>query len=241
MRRSVILFFLFAAIHVADAESRFGRTVIKAEPGKTKKVRVDDVNYTAIDDGSYPTRCLVYRGKEWYYVELVVTNKTASPLAIPITSIVFEKSGYTVDRIDTMIAARRAAQAAGMQFVQTAPPYVTPTYTTTVNATATTYGNRTNVSGTATTTPDYSGQAGANLGNAIGNAIAARRFYKVQQQDVAFSRFLAAHAPTNSDLPLQPGQTRTIVATFEQAKLKKHNFKIQIVLGSETFDLTYKE
>jgi hypothetical protein len=115
------------------------------------------------------------------------------------------------------------------------------TTTTTVNGTATTYGNQTQISGTATTTTDQSSQAGANLGNAIGNALAARSFYKTQRRESTFANFLGAFAQDQTGTSLQPGEAKVIVATFEQAKRKKAPFEIVIRVGAESFQFKYKE
>jgi len=155
--------------------------------------------------------------------------------------ITFNKPGYTVSRTDPMAAAREAAAVAGIRFVPTPPPYVAPTTNTSINATATTYGNQTQIAGTATTTTDNSGQAGANLGNAVGNAIAAHRFHKAQRNELLFSHYLAAHVQTAADSPIQPDESRVIIATFEQAKQKKAPFEITLQIGSDTFHFFYKE
>jgi hypothetical protein len=58
------------------------------------------------------------------------------------------------------------------------------------------------------------------------------------QAEVAFSHFLAADVRTDSDSALQPAQSRTIVATFEQAKPKKRPFVITVAIGTDTFTLS---
>jgi hypothetical protein len=118
---------------------------------------------------------------------------------------------------------------------------VAPNTHTTINASSTTYGNQTQINGTATTTTDNSGQAGANLGNAIGNAIAARRYQNAQRNEVIFSHFLATHLQSAADIPIQAGESRVIVATFEQAKQKKRPFEVSIRIGPDVFRFDYKE
>jgi hypothetical protein len=227
---------------LAHGEQRFGRPVVKvAAPDKYKMVKLDDVDYPTLSNESFTVSCLVYRGTERYYVEVTITNNTAASVSLPMSFVNFDKPGYTLERGDTMAAAREAAAVSGARFIPTPPPYVPPTYTTTINATATSYGDQTNISGTATTTPDYSGQAGANVGNAIGNAIAAHRFYKAQRIEAAFSHFLAGHVQTDMDTPIQPKETRTIVATFEQAKPKKKPFDIRLNIGPDVFGFDFKE
>lgn len=221
---------------------RFGRPVVKvSDPKRYQFVKLDDVEFPVLSNERYDVSCLVYRGTERYYVEINVKNKSGDAVALPMEFVTFTKPGYTVYRTDTMDAAREAASFAGLRFVPTPPPYVPPRTTTTVNATATTYGNQTQINGTATTTSDNSGQAGANFGNALGNAIAARRFYKLQQTDILFSHYLAAHVQTALDTPLGPNESRVIVATFEQSKQKKAPFSITIQVGVDKFDFSYKE
>lgn len=233
---------LFVIALSASAESRFGRPVVKVDGAQDYTFsKLDEVNYPSLTKGDYSVSCLVYRGTQHYYVEVTVTNKSATPVPLQPSFINFDKPGYGVYRGDTMLAAREAAVAAGMRFTPTPPPYVPPTYDTTIRATATTYGNQTYVSGTATTTENDSGQAGATIGNAIGNAIAAHRFYKMQRQEVAFSNFLASHLQTDADTPLQPGRSRTIVTVFDQSKQKKKPFTVTMKVGEESFAFSYKE
>ena len=233
---------LLTTVTSALCEERFGRPVVKLKSANDYQVfKLDEVNYPSLSDDSFTVSCLVYRGALRYYVEVTVMNKTSSPVALPLSFVTFDKPGFSLYRTDTMLAAREAAISGGVQFVPTAAPYVPPTYHTTVNATATTYGNQTSLSGTATTTADYSGQAGATFGNAVGNAIAAHRFYKMQRNDVALSHYLLAHIQTDADTPIGPGQSRTVVATFEQAKQKKKDCSIDIKLADDSFKFAYKE
>lgn len=242
MKNLLVVLCLLLTSGPAFCADRFGRPVIKVGDEKAYQfVKLDDVEYPGLSNGNYDVTCLVYRGTERYYVEISLKNKTAAPIALPIDFVTFDKPGYTVYRTDTMDAAREAASFAGIRFVPTPPPYVPPTTNTTINATATTYGNQTQITGTATTTTNDSGQAGANFGNALGNAIAARRFYNQQRTDVLFSHFLAAHVQTSADSPIQPGESRVIVATFEQSKQKKKPFNVTLQIGADKFSFSYKE
>ena len=223
-------------------EERFGRAVVKLkDPKEYEFFKLDDVKYPTVSNDRYSVSCLVYRGTQRYYVEIGIKNKTTDSLNVSSDFVDFIKPGYTVFRTDTMAAAQQAAAVAGTKFIPTAAPYVPPTTNTSINATATTYGNQTQISGNATTTTDYSGQAGANLGNAVGNAIAARRFYKAQRTESAFSSYLAIHLQSASGTLLTPGETKTVVATFQQAKQKKAPFQILVHVGTDTFTFTYKE
>lgn|GEM_PF-1053862 len=241
--RKVLLACCLSTLFVsAYPDDRFGRPVVKVKESKDYQfIRLDDVNYPTISNARFAVSCIVYRGAQNYYVEVSVKNNTGAPVALPTSFLAFDKPGYSVYRGDTMLAAQQAAGASGQRFVPVPPPYVPPTYNTTINGTATTNGNQTTINGTSTTTPDYSGQAGANLGNAIGNAIAAHRFVKAQRTEAAFSTFLAQHAQTDADTPLEPGKSRTIVAVFQQAKQKKKPFEISVRVGEDTFHFDYKE
>jgi hypothetical protein len=242
MKKPLLAICLLAYATCALASDRFGRTVISVkDPKEYQFTKLDDVEYPSLTSAHYMVSCLVYRGTENYYVEVTVKNNSTDPIHLPTGFITFTKPGYTIYRGDVMAAARKAALAGGMSFVPTPPPYVPPTYNTTINATATTYGNQTQVSGTATTTADNSGQAGANFGNALGNAIAAHRFYKMQRTEVAFSNFLASHMQTDADSPVLPGQSRTVVVVFDQAKPKKRPFDVGLKIGEDTFTFSYKE
>jgi len=242
LRNTLLGFCLSCVALVGSAETRFGRPIVKVhEPHNYQFIKLDDVQYPTLADAHYSVSCLVYRGTEHYYVEVNVKNNSNAAITLLPDFITFDKPGYSVYRGDTTMAAREAAMAGGVRFVPTQPPYVPPTYNTTINATATTYGNQTNVSGTATTTADNSGQAGANLGNAIGNAIAAHRFYKMQRTEIVFSHFLSSHTQTGMDTQLQPGQSRVIVAVFDQTKRKKKPFDINLKVGDDTFRFDYKE
>ncbi len=189
----------------------------------------------------YVVSCLVYRGTQRYYLEIGIQNKTTAPVHLPFDFVTFNKPGYTVFRTDTLAAARDIAESAGGQFVPSPPPQMPSTTTTTFNASGTTYGNQTYISGTATTTSDQSAQAGANLGNAIANALAARSFYKTQRRESTFAAFLGAFAQDQSGTVLRPGEAKIILVTFEQAKRKKAPFEIVIRIGAESFSFKYKE
>jgi len=242
MKKLCFACFLFLLISNLWSEKRFDRPLIKVSDPKTYQFhKLDDVEYPTLSNARYEVSCIVYRGTQYYYVEITIKNNSVIPLPIPTSFVTFSKPGYTTYRTDSMQAARQLAAAGGVRFIPTPAPYVPPTYHTTVDATATTYGNETNISGTATTTTDNSGQAGAELGNAIGNAIAARRFLKAQRDAVALSAFLESNSQTDEDMPLPPGQSRTIVATFTEVKQKKKPFSIDIDLGGDAFHFAYKE
>jgi hypothetical protein len=223
------------AAHAAD---RFGRPIVKVRDHNAYKwIRVDDADYATQSNAHLTVSALVYRGTEHYYVDVIVTNNTDAPLTLPTDFVRFDKPGYIVTPSDPMVAAREVGSFGGMRFTPVPAPYVPPTYHTTVAAT--TYGNQTNY--TATTTTDNSGQAGANLGNAIGNAIAAHRFYKAQRNAVAFANYLASHYQSMYDAPIPPAHWREIVTTFDQSKPKKHPFTVTVAVGADKFTFDYKE
>jgi hypothetical protein len=243
MKRLALLLFMAAfTANALVAESRFNRQVIKVkDPKEYQFFKLDDVHFPALSSTNYQVSCLVYRGTQRYYVEIGIQNKTSEQITLLPDFVTFNKSGYTVFRTDTLDAARQSAQAAGIRFVPTPPPQMPSTTNTTINATATTYGNQTQISGTATTTENQSAQAGANFGNALGNALAARSFYKAQSNEVKFASFLTTFAEAPSGTTMQPGQAKVVVATFEQAKQKKAPFEVVIKVGTETFRFSYKE
>jgi hypothetical protein len=216
--------------------------VIKvADPKEYGFFKLDENKFAYVTQGDFSISCIVYRGAQRYYVEVGILNSSKNDVAIPSDLISFIKPNYTVFRTSTVAAAQDVATESGGTFVPTPPPQVPTQTTTTYSATAFTYGSQTNVSGTATTTPNTSAQAGANFGNAIGNAIAARRFYKAQARESKFSNFLYSFAQENQSPTIKPGETRIIVATFEQVKNKKSPFEINIRLNGEPVVFKYKE
>lgn len=233
------------AVLPVHAAKRFGRPVVDLEsPKEYEYFKLDDVKFPVLTHSGYSVSCLVYRGTENYYVEVLVRNQSSSPVTIPANFLDFTKTGFTVYRTDSNAVASQLAGAAGVRFVPTPPPQMPPSSTTstTLNANATTFGNMTQVNGTATsTTTDTSGQAGANFGNALGNAIAARRFYSAQREAVSLARYLATYGWKDTDLVLEPGKEQKIMMTFQQVKAKKANFEVIIRVGSENFSFKYKE
>jgi hypothetical protein len=228
-----------------QAAQRFGRPVVDLEnPKDYQYFKLDDVNFPMLTNTDYKVSCLVFRGTENYYVEVSIQNQTSTPITIRSNFLEFTKPGYTIYRVDSNIVATRLASEAGVHFIPTPPPQMptSSTTTTTINANATTFGNMTQVNGTAySTTSDNSGQAGANFGNALGNAIAARRFYRAQRDAISLAQYLASYGWNDTDLVLQPGKEQKIMMTFEQAKAKKAHFEVVIHVGSENFSFKYKE
>lgn len=227
----------------ANAAQRFGRPIVGLEePKNYQYFKLDDVNFPFLSSADYDVSCLVYRGTEYYYVEIAIHNRSSNPVTIPANFLEFSKPGYTVLQTDTSVAETQLASAAGAHFVPVPPPQMPPSSTTTtsINANATTYGNITQINGTATsTTTDTSGQAGANFGNALGNAIAARRFYKAQQEAVSLAGYLNAFGWKNMPISVQPGQAQKIMMTFQQIKQKKTHFEVIIHIGGESFTFKY--
>lgn len=227
------------------AAQRFGRPIIALEnPKAYQYFRLDDVNFPFLSNAGYDVSCLVYRGTEYYYVEIAIHNRSLNPVTIPGDFVEFSKPGYTVLETDTSVAESQLASAAGQRFIPVPPPQMPPssTTTTTINANASTYGNMTQINGTATsTTTDTSGQAGANFGNALGNAIAARRFYRAQREAASLAGYLNAFGWKNTPLTLQPGQAQKVMMIFQQVKRKKAHFQVIIHIGEESFSFKYKE
>jgi len=246
MRRFAV--FLIGAICLVtslNAARRFGRPIVALEnPKDYQYVNLDDVKFPVLSSAQYTVSCLVYRGTEYYYVEVAVQNRTSQAVTLSPGFLDFSKPGYTVFAISPNSVVVQLASAAGERFVPTPPPVMPPSSTTTtnVNATATTYGNTTQINGTATsTTTDTSGQAGANFGNAIGNAIAARRFYRAQRDAVALAQYLNAFGWQNTPAVIAPDQVKVVMMTFEQPKRKKAHFEVVIHVGAEDFTFRYKE
>jgi hypothetical protein len=225
------------------AQKRFERPVVKvSDPQAYTFVRNDEVEYPSLTKEGLSVSSLVFRGTMFYYVEVVIKNDTSEDIVVPVGAITFEKTGYTVVQVDPQQAAAQLSQQAGIAFVPTPPPVVQPGQTTTTySGTASTYGNQTYINGSATTSTDNSGQAGANFGNAIGNAIAAHQFYKAQHAAMHLTEFLHTFGQTAQGIVVKPGETRTVVCTFEQFKQKKAPFSVDIRLGTSLFEFKYKE
>lgn len=241
---AVLLLVLWPCTSLRAAQ-RFGRPVIALEEPKNYQFfKLDDVNFPFLASTNYDVSCLVYRGTQYYYVEIAIHSRASSPVTISDDFVEFLKPGYTVLRTDAHIAEAQLANAAGEHFIPTPPPQLPPRSitTTTINANATTSGSMTQINGTATsTTRDTSGQAGANFGNALGNVIAARRFYRAQRENVSLAGYLNAFGWSNTPLTLQPGQTQKVIMTFQQFKLKKAHFQVIIHVGADSFPFKYKE
>jgi len=244
MRRYLLLLFLAfsATCELTQAEKRFEQHIIKLQnPTEYQYFKKGDVNYPFLATTHFSASCLVYRGTQDYYVEVGILNRSHKDLTISFDSIAFNKPGYTVLRTDTVTLASEIAAEARKTFMPAPPPKVQGTTTTTVNAGATTFANQTNVSGVATTSTDQSTHAGANLGNAIVNAVSERSFYRNQGRELSFAAFLNSHAQTKESSRLHPGEARVLVATFRQVNQKKAPFEVLIRIGSETLTFQYKE
>jgi hypothetical protein len=246
MKRLLVLILGFVCLGgPLYAAQRFGRPIVSLQnPKDYQYYKLDDVKFPMLSSSNYAVSCLVYRGTEYYYVEVGIENRTVSPVTISPDFLEFDKPGYTVFRADNRIVASELAGASNARFIPTPPPQMPPssTTTTTVNANATTYGSTTQINGTATsTTTDTSGQAGANFGNAIGNAIAARRFYRAQRDAVTLAQYLTSFGWGDMPEVLEPGKAREIMMTFSQIKPKKAHFDVVIHIGGESFTFKYKE
>lgn len=237
MRRAVLGVMLCLAFLVsAFAESRFNRPVVKfADKGYT--FIEQDGNKLAIQNGTAASvACIVYRGAIYYYVELQIFNHSNMDVVIERDFVSMNKPGYTVVRVNTTGVAMQMAGTASGRFVPTPAPQMPSNSTTTFSGTGTTYGNTTRINGTATTTQDTSAQAGANFGNAIGNAIAAHRYYNAQAAAQRFAVYLPTVDQANVPPIVEPGKTQTIIATFSQpGKHKKAPFDVAVRLNGEEF------
>lgn len=244
MRKTIlcVLALLIPSVCGSAAETRFARKIIKlASPSQYHFFKLDDINYPLLPGKKFAVSSLVYRGTRRYYVEIGLFNGSPEEATIGKDFIMFTKPNYTVYRTDTLEAAADVVASMGGTFIPSPPPQVPPNTTTTYSGTATTYGNQTYATGTATTTPDHTAQAWANAGNAIGNALAARSFYKSQSREMKFATFLSMFALERQSPTLKPGEARIVVCTFEQVKDKKAPFEIQVRVSDEVFTFKYKE
>lgn len=232
--RRVILAIACACVwlNVLGAESRFGRPVIKvADPKSYRYFKLDDNNFPVLDRGDLSVTCMTYRGLKRYYVEVAVMNRSEKPLGLNSNFVTFSKPGYS----SFMSATDVWASVAGA-FVPTPPPPPTRA-TTTYSGTAQSYGNVTELSGTATTSVDNS----AAGWHALGQALAARSYNRAQSREQGFAEYLVTFAHERQDLTVPPNKVSKYVFTFEQVKRKKAPFVIDIVLGDEVFTFRYKE
>jgi len=245
MRGSLFLLVLAFSItcEQVQAEKRFEQQVIKLQnPAEYHYFKKDGVNFPVLETAHFSASCLVYGGTQNYYVEVGILNRSPEDLTISFDSIAFNKPGYTMLRTDTAASASEVAARARGSFTPTPPPKVQGTTTTTINGGATTFANQTNISGVATTVTYQSPpHAGANLGNAIVNAVSERSFYRNQGRELSFAAFLNSHAQTKESSRLHPGEARVLVATFRQVNQKKAPFEVLIRIGSETLTFQYKE
>lgn len=236
-----LVFFLLCLLlaPLASAADRFNRKVIEVQNKKDYQFyRLDDLDFPYLENERYSVSCIVYRGTIRYYVEVAIRNKTLQPVTLGTEFLDFVKPGYTSYRTSTIAAAEDVAREANITFVPTPPPNMGET--TTVNATATNNGNRTEITGTATTGPSAA-QAGANFGNAIGNILASRRVAGARSTGSRFLNYLTLFAQEYQPEPLAPGETRIVIATFEQAKQKKAPFDVTVRLGQDSFVFKMKE
>jgi len=219
------------------AESRFGRPVVKvAAPKKYSFFKLDDNNFPSLSSERAAVSCMVYRGTKRYYVEIGVVNRSSEPLTVQRDFVNFEKPGYTVIRANTLASAVDVSASVAGSFIPT--PHPPPTRaTTTYSGTANTYGNTTYASGTATTTVDNS----AAGWHALGQTIAARRYYNAQGREETFANYLVSFAHEKQPLVIDPQKVQLYIYTFEQLKQKRVPFRIVISFGSEQFAFDYKE
>lgn len=233
---SLIMVGLLAA-NGAQAESRFGRPVIKlAEPRQYGFFKLDDNNFPFLSNGRVSVSCMVYRGTKRYYVEVGVVNLSSERLILQREFVTFDKPGYTVVKTNTFESAVDVATSVAGPFIPAPPPPPTSA-TTTYSGTGYTYGNVTSVSGTATTTVDNS----AAGWHALGQAIAARRYYQAQTREQSFAEYLAIFDYAKQPLVIEPKRAQLYIHTFQQVKPKKAPFRITVVVGTDRFEFGYRE
>ena len=230
---TLLLALLLAGAVGAQADSRFSRPVIK--PVNDKELahfKLDGNNIAVQSKGSIGVSCIVYRGTKRYYVEIGVLNQSDAPIALQRGFARFTKPGYTVFQSDTIASAMDVSASVAGPFVPAPPP--PPTTTTTYNATATTYGNTTQVQGTATTTNNAGWYQ-------LGQAIAARRYYAAQSREQSFATYLQMFANEQQTLEIAPKGVQLYIFTFEQIKNKKAPFTVTIQVADQQFTFAYKE
>ncbi len=232
-----VVMLLVCMCYTLSAESRFNRPVMKlAEPKAYRFFRLDDNNFPVMDKERSSVTCMVYRGTKRYYVEVAVMNRSQKPLTLERGFVTFVKPGYSVFVSDTIASAADVWASVAGDFMPTPPPPPTRA-TTSYSGTAQTYGNTTQVSGTATTTVDNS----AAGWHALGQALAARSYYKTQSREQSFAMYLATFAHERQSGVVPPGETRLFVFTFEQIRPKKAPFTINVAIEDEVFVFKYKE
>ncbi len=243
MRKGMTMIALVSVFLVcAWGESRFGRPVIQVSSLRDYKTfKLDENTFASLDGENSSVSCIVYRGRVRYYVEIGIVNRSSKDIVIDKDAVTFVKPNYTVLRTSTVDAALDVAQSVSGSFIPTPAPQVAAGSTTTYSGVATTSGNQTRVSGTATTTPDNSSQAAANMGNSLGNALAARRFYNQQSVDQRFATYLVTFAPENLPNVVRAGRSQILVYSFEQIKSKKAPFEIRLTITGEEFAFRFKE
>ena len=215
-----------------SAESRFGRPVMKlAGDQEFTYVQLDGNIFPVEIRGPISVSCMTYRGRRHYYVEVAISNKSYAPIYLAKGFVEFLKFGYTVFQIDTMAAAQEARGAVTGPYIPAPPPKDT---TTTYSATAVTLGNMTTVNGSSHTT-DNSGWY------ALGQAIAARRYYKTQSNEQLFASYLETFAAERQPLTIPPNTVQLYVFTFQQLKPRKKPFMINVHVGTSGFPFSYKE
>jgi hypothetical protein len=232
-----LLFVVLAFGVAAFGEDRFGRPVLKlANPESYQYFKLDDNNFPFLNKNGVTVSCMTYRGTKRYYVEVGVSNQLTQSIVVSPNFVSFLKPGYTIIAVSTFGSAADLSASVAGPFVRTPPP--PPTSATTVySGNATTYGNMTQVNGTATTTVDNSAAGWHELGQAIGQ----RRYYKIKGREQSFANYLQMFAHERQDVVVQPGKANVYVYTFEQVKHKKAPFTVNVQVGVEKFEFAYKE
>lgn len=242
MRRRVLIVMCFLCFGVplnsASAAERFGRKILAVADESLYRIEtIDEVDVPVLDIDGVSVSCLVYRGTQRYYVEVSIKNGKASGIEWSNDDIVMIKPGYSIFRVNALDAARESAEYAGVPFVPAPPPE--PVTTTTIQTHTSVYGNSAYSTGTAQTRQTQ--DAGANIGYALGTFLARRRDAKDKAEAARFADFIGNHAIEVAPAYAEPGQTRIIVAAFEQAKPRHAPFHVKVVADGHEFSFEYKE
>jgi len=214
---------------IASAETRFGRPVAKlAHPKQFGFFTLDDNRFPFLEKGSLAVSCMTYLGTKRYYVEIGIVNRSDAPVNLQNGFVSFTKPGYTVLLTDTIASATDVWTS--VSGATPPPPPIGPTSTDPRTATTVV-----NVAAAATVSNPASGW------QALGEAIAARRYCNAQGRDQRFAVYLATFAHERQEMTIQPGKAGMYIFTFVQMKQKAAPFEVRVSVGPETFVFPYKE
>jgi hypothetical protein len=221
---------------VGFGESRFDRPVLKlTAPNQFKIVKQDDNSFAAIERNALAANCILYRGSDFYYLEVTVTNQRDANLTLPQDFVQLLKPGYTMMLANTQEVAEELLSRSFESFQRRpAPPPTSSTTNTT--ATATTYGKTTQVNSTSVTTVDNSA-----AWHSLGESIAQSSHRRGQATDRRLATLLRATAHETQQKVIRPGESRTFSFAYRQLKPKKGTIQVSIRIADETMQFEFKD